>query len=100
MAEDEEDATLIREAVAWARKVAKVSNEGRYMRREFLEVAPLKFGAQNGPGFVQPTIQVWGPVFPQPQLNQNVQFQPIFKRRSPSFVKEPTRRDKTYLCRR
>ena len=100
MAEDEDDDALIREAVARAKKMAKVSNVGRYRHKEFLEVVPLKVEAQIGPGFVQPAVQAWGPVFPQPQLNQNVQFQPIFKKRITAFdkTKRRERRDKNYTC--
>ena len=100
LAEDENDAALIREAVARAKKMARVSKVGHLKDKEFLEVAPPKVEAQIGPGFVQPAVQAWGPVFPQPQLNQNVQFQPIFKERITAFdkIKRSGQLGKTYPC--
>ena len=100
MAEDEDDDARIREALARAKKMAKVSDVDRYRHKGFLEVVPLKVEAQIGPGFVQPAVQAWGPVFPQPQLNQNVQFQPIFKERITAFdkIKRSGQLGKTYPC--
>ena len=100
MADDENDDVRIREALARAKKIAKASNVNQYRRKEFLEVVPLKVESQIGTSFVHPTVQAWGPVFPQLQRAQNVQFQPIFKRKIAAFdrTKRSGQSGKIYPC--
>ena len=76
LAEDEEDAKLIKEALARAKKVKKVSNRGNNAHKENLR--GFNFAESE---IVQPVLQPWVPAVQQPQLFQNEKFSPFFKKK-------------------